>query len=387
LRVIADKGIREVTLPVLGTHVDNARGARTGLFVVLGLCAAALLVVVAVAAGQAMAVGSPETRDRAGPVGPATHPPEFPVTFTENGLPSGTNWSVSLDETTRSSVSSTIVLEEPNGTYQLYTWDVKGYLSYANVTTLDVSGNPVNATVNYTAPAAGTYYVTFVQSGLPFNVSWEVLLSAIINGTTEPGGVGQSYIGPTHTPPGQGLENATFAWTAFHPSVPDWPIPTYYPFPSSGTVVLNGSSVVIHLTYRFSYPFLFDVEGVRASVPVTLQIPNETVTGTGGGYYFLMIPNGTSSWNATAPGYQAQNGTVFVQGLPESNVVGVHFEVLPSGLSNGTWFEIVVALTVIVAGAVVLLSLRRKGGGRTGDGAPASPTSSPPPSHPPPSRP
>ncbi|HTS33130.1 MAG TPA: hypothetical protein VMI55_04235 [Thermoplasmata archaeon] len=295
---------------------------------------------------------------------------------------------MSLDEATRSSASSTLTFQEPNGSYQLYTWDVKGYLSYANVTTLNVSGDPIDVTVYYTPPTAGTYFVTFVQSGLPFNISWQVELSAVINGAPA-GGFGVIFAGPTHTPATgiSGGVNGTFAWTAFHPSVPEWPIPTYYPFPSSGTVVLNGSSVLIHLTYRFSYPFLFDVEGVRASVPVTLQIPNETVTGTGGGYYFIMIPNGTSSWNATAPGYQAQNGTVFVQGLPESNVVGVHFEVLPSGLSNGTWVEIVVALAVIVVGAVVLLSLRRKGGGRTGDGAPAPPASSPPPSQPPPSPP
>jgi len=324
------------------------------------------------------------------PANLTTSPREYVVSFTENGLPSGTNWSVSLNESTRSSVSSTITFEEANGSYLLHTWDVKGYLSYANLTTLNVTGAPIGVVVYYNAPAAGTYFVTFVQSGLPLNVIWEVQLSAIINGTTGPGGISQNYFGPTHTLAGgiSGVENGTFEWTAYHLSLPEWPIASYYPFPSSGMVIVNGSSVLIHLTYRYSYPFAFDVEGVPASVPVTLQIPNETVTGTGPGGYLVMIPNGTYSWNATAPGYQTQNGTVSVQGMPESNVREVSFQTAPSTSSPPwAWIEIAVVAAVIVIGAAVFLLGRRKGGSRIGESEASTAPSSPPPTQQPPSPP
>ncbi|MGP8147456.1 MAG: hypothetical protein ACLQAS_08735 [Thermoplasmata archaeon] len=370
--------------------MTNERGARRELILVVGVCTAAALVAVTAFVGPAVALGSLGIHDWVGPLSPATPPNTFPVTFSENGLPSGTNWSVSLNETTQSTVSSTIVFEEPNGTYQLYTWDVKGYMSYANLTTLHVSGAPIDITVYYNAPTAGTYFVTFVQSGLTLDVFWKVQLSAIINGTIEPGSIGQNYFGPTHTMAGEidGVENGTFAWTAFPPSVPEWPIPAYYPFPSSGTVLVNGSSVLIHLAYRYSYPFFFDVEGLPASVSVALQIPKETTTGSGSGEYLLMIPNGTYAWNATAPGYRAESGNVTVQGLPESNVQGISFEALPSATSPPwAWIEVGVAIAVIVVGAVFLLLRRRRGGVQASEGVPTSPGSTPPRSQQPPTPP
>jgi len=347
--------------------VAAERWARKEFILVIGVYAAAVLV----AATGFNAVGitseSPRITSLAGHLASATLPNTFPVKFTEKGLPSGTNWTVSLNETTQSTVSSSITFEEPNGTYQLYTWDVKGYVSYANLTALRVSGTPINITVYYNPPAAGTYFLTFVQSGLPLNIYWEVEINAIINGTVSPDGYWQNYFGPTHTPaPGlNGAENGTYAWTAFHLSEPEWPIASSYPFPSSGTVSVNGSSVLIHLTYRYSYPFFFDVEGLPTGAPFTLQIPNETVTGNGDGECLLMIPNGTYAWNATAPGYREQNGTVSVQGLPESNVKEIFFEALPPGpLSAWAWIEIGAVIAVFVVGAAVLLVRRRRGGRR-----------------------
>lgn len=366
------------------------REARRKLILVVGVCAVATIVAVTGFVGCAFAVGTLGIQDRVGSFGPATLSTTFPVTFTESGLPSGTNWSVSLNETTQSTRSSTIAFEEPNGTYALYTWDLRGYISYTNLTTLHVSGAPIDITVYYDPPAAGTYYVTFVQTGLPLNVTWEVQLSAIINGTTEPGGFGQNYFGPTHTIAAgiSGVENGTFAWTASPPSVPEWPISTFYPFPSSGTVVVKGSSVLIHITYRYSYPFYFDVAGLPTSARVTLQIPNETVSGSGDGGYLLMIPNGTYAWNATAAGYRPQNGTVSVQGVPEFDTKEIAFVALPSA-TTPSWASIgigVVIVGIVVAAAVFLLR-RRKDGGRTSEGEPASMASTPPSSQQPPSPP
>lgn len=278
----------------------------------------------------------------------------YVVTFTESGLPSGTIWSVSLNETTRSSVSSTITFEEPNGSYRLYTWDLKGYESYANVSTLHVSGTPTAIVIQYIPPAIGTYYVTFVQTGLPLSVNWAVQLPRMGDGGN----------GPTHTiaQGNYGVLNGTSTWSAFHPHVPEWPIPAYSPFPSTGRVVVNGSSLLIHLTYRYSYPFYFDVQGISTGVPFTLPIPNETVNGSGSGTYLLMVPNGTYAWNATAPGYRAQSGSVTVLGGEGSDVQDIHMRALPrtSTFPSWDWGALGVMVAAIVVGLVLLLRRRRR---------------------------
>ena len=45
---------------------------------------------------------------------------EYPVIFTESGLPSGTSWSVTLNGTSQTSSTATIGFEEPNGSYVYY---------------------------------------------------------------------------------------------------------------------------------------------------------------------------------------------------------------------------------------------------------------------------
>ena len=288
----------------------------------------------------------------------------YPVTFTESGLPSGTNWSMSLNETTRSSVSSTITFAEPNGTYPLYTWDVKGYTSYANVSTLRVNGTPITVTVSYFPPRdAGFFYVTFDQTGLALNVYWTVEICAIIN-ETEHCGMSQNFFGPTHNPTGvYGVKNGTYAWTASPSNITEFPIALNYPFPSHGQVVVNGSSVLIHLTFRFAYPFSFVINGLPTSVSWVVQVLNETFTGTGGVNVYLIveIPNGSFEWNATSPGYRAQNGTVSVLGQGP-NIQAIDFQALPqsSSFPGWAWDALGVVIVAAVVGLVLLLRRRRR---------------------------
>jgi len=336
-------------------------------FVVAGIVIATLLVVaplcvLRVTQGNLAAGIAP----RSGIETEAPAPDTYLLTFTEQGLPSGTNWSVSLDETTRSSSSSTITFSEPNGTYQLYTWDVKGYANYNNLTTLHVNGTPIDVTVSYFPPPdAGFYYVTFGETGLPFNDFWKVEICAVVNGT-ESCGMGQSYLGPTHNPTGfYGVKNGTYDWIATLSNITEFPIALDYPFPSSGQVAVNGSCLFVHLTFRFSYPFFFEVTGLSGSAALDLQIPNETVTGSGNGEYLLMIPNGTYEWNATAPGYRSQNGTISVQGKPMSNVVGINFVALPSTGVGSLWEWIGVGMVIAVVAAVaIFVGFRRRKAGK-----------------------
>ncbi|MGD0588030.1 MAG: hypothetical protein ABSA63_04475, partial [Thermoplasmata archaeon] len=90
----------------------------------------------------------------------------FTITFTENGLPSGTTWYVNLTGVqSHSSTGSTISFSEPNGTYNytVATAD-KEYAPTLPGGSFKVSGAPVAEAVTF---LLSTYIVTFTETGLP----------------------------------------------------------------------------------------------------------------------------------------------------------------------------------------------------------------------------
>ena len=124
-----------------------------------------------------------------------------PVTFTETGLPAGTNWSVTVhshitldtaaiaSNSSLASRSNIIAFEEPNGTYGFTIGAVPGYraslsnTSYLTNSSVNVSGVPAFVPIAFTpiAPPVPRYAVTFVESGLPSDARWWL---ATLNVTT-----------------------------------------------------------------------------------------------------------------------------------------------------------------------------------------------------------
>jgi len=104
-------------------------------------------------------------------------PITYTLTFTEQGLPSGTSWSVTVNGTTKSSSTSTITFTLTQGYYKYTINNVSGYNS--NVT----SGN-VNLVANTTISIKFSpinYFLTFTEQGLPSGTTWSVT----VNGTTK----------------------------------------------------------------------------------------------------------------------------------------------------------------------------------------------------------
>ncbi len=96
--------------------------------------------------------------------------PQYSVTFTETGLPSGTNWSVTMDHMTISGYENSLTFTNiPKGTY---TYTIAASTNkYSPVT----SSGSVDVTSNMTEPVSyvgHNYTIIFTENGLSTGLNW-----------------------------------------------------------------------------------------------------------------------------------------------------------------------------------------------------------------------
>jgi hypothetical protein len=110
----------------------------------------------------------------------------YSVTFSETGLPSGTNWTVAVSGgwdwwggysgpryQIETSDASTITFQLANGSYRYHVGYVSGFAANASDGWFVVNGtSPGTISVNFTALV--TYTVAFNETGLPANTNWSV---------------------------------------------------------------------------------------------------------------------------------------------------------------------------------------------------------------------
>jgi Ice-binding-like len=82
-------------------------------------------------------------------------PGTFRVTFTESGLASGMNWSVTLNGVQKSSLTDTIVFAATNGTTMYTVGDATGYTISPSSGAVTVTGNAVGQTITFTSSTPG----------------------------------------------------------------------------------------------------------------------------------------------------------------------------------------------------------------------------------------
>jgi len=173
-------------------------------------------------------------------------PPTYSLQFTENGLPSGTMWSVTVTGVgggTLSSTSNTITFSGLlAGTYPYSFGAVVGYTTPSGGSAV-ISTASVSLGVVYSAP---TYAVTFTESGLPAGTLWAAAFG---------GQIGTS-IGTT----------IVFQVTAGTYSYSVATTSGYAPSPGSGTLIVSGATPVA-VTYTLIPPVPVPLS---ASGPVAL---------------------------------------------------------------------------------------------------------------------
>ncbi|MCI4328361.1 MAG: hypothetical protein L3J86_02140, partial [Thermoplasmata archaeon] len=153
---------------------------------------------------------------------------EYPVNFTEQGLPAGRTWSVTLGGKTTMSTSSWMLLVAPVGTVPYQIGAVSGYAAQTTSGNLTVTDTFLAQAVVFVR-LPSTYPVQFEEVGLPSGTNWSVEL----NTTTV---------------------NSTFGTITFLSTngTVGFRIPAVAGFaasPTSGTVSVTGTPTVENITF------------------------------------------------------------------------------------------------------------------------------------------
>lgn len=147
---------------------------------------------------------------------------QYTVTFNENGIPSGTTWSVDFNGITETSNSNAISFLAVNGTYGYTVQSTSGYHATPGSGSVTVQNKSTTVGVKFVQT---TYSVTFSETGLPPGSQWTVTMNGVSKTSTN------STI--TFMEP-----NGTYKFTVYS-------IALYNSFeatPSSGQVIVNGSN-------------------------------------------------------------------------------------------------------------------------------------------------
>jgi len=173
--------------------------------------------------GQALARTGDVTLSATTIVVPSTSSPTtYPVTFTESGLPSATSWSATYGGVFGSSITTTIVFNVVNGVYA-YTVDLAGYIATPASGSVTVSGAAAGQAIAFVAGAAGSFTVTFTESGLDAGTSWSVTFNTVLASST------------TTTIAFTSVASGTYTYIS-------GVVANFTATPSSGSVVVNGAA-------------------------------------------------------------------------------------------------------------------------------------------------
>ena len=236
------------------------------------------------------------------------------VRFNETGLPSGTQWSITVGGTAESTVRATLAVSLSPGTYDYDVGFVQGYLvSPANGTVVVSS---VNRTVNISYVPFGTgptAPLTFSADGLiTGSATWSVLLTAPTPATaTDPQGPG--LVRTRAQSVTVELPLGTYAFAASSLS-------GYALEGGTGSVVLPASGASHTITYSptfgFTYAVVFSATGLTTGVPWSAALGGVSQTTDTPGNLTFYVVNGTYSFDAMSLGWSTVrlNATVVVVG-------------------------------------------------------------------------
>lgn len=249
---------------------------------------------------------------------------EYSLTFTENGLPTGTLWSVSIGANFNDSTSSKIGFTEPNGTYRYEVGVLPDFASSPGSGVITINGSSENVKITFVEV---TYSVTFSEFGLPGGTTW----TAVLNGSSE----SSSSSSISFNEP-----NGTYSFTVGS-------IPGYLANPNSGSIRVNGSDKETSITFTATeVTVAFIQNGLPSGTSWTVTL-NGISKSSSSDINFNMTQGTYSFTVAPIPGYQANlysgNITITSSSISETvswTIVTYPIIVTQSGIPNGTLWSV-----------------------------------------------
>jgi hypothetical protein len=230
--------------------------------------------------------------------------PTFTVTFTESGLPAGTNWSVWLYGYEEWSIGTSLNFTEANGTPDFSVNVVAGYSASPDYGSVQVSGKNVSQAITFTPTSLASFLVTFTETGLPSGTEWWVNIT------------GQAPLSSTETTATISLGNSSYTYAVAT-------LDKEYSAVGSSFEV-NGAPV--EKTVAFSlvlYAVTFTESGLPSETEWWVNITGEPSLSSSGTTIMTSLPNGSYSYAAAASNhtYSAPGGSVAVHGADASATV------------------------------------------------------------------
>ena len=262
----------------------------------------------------------------------------YSVNFTETGLPAGTTWSVSIGGSTYSTNASYIDLLMTPGNYA-YTAAAYGYGS------LSGSVNVVSSSVNepLTFSKLPQYSVTFMSSGLPVGVEWNVTMDHMT----------MSGYGSTIT--FVNIPKGTYTYTVSDSNS------HYSPASTTGTVVVSSNMTQTVSFKGVTYTVIFNENGLSSGTNWTVTVNGHVYSSNGKSSITLTMPIGS---NLT---YKVSNETGYISSVRTGNFpVFGNYSVTVNYAKPGvsptlTYVGIAVAaIAGLAVGAGVMIVLRKK---------------------------
>ncbi len=282
--------------------------------------------------------------------------PAYAVDFTETGLPSHTNWTVSLNGAVILANTSTVSFAAPNGTY---TFSVASTIPIGNWSRYVTQNTSGSFTVSGTA-------VTFV---VPFTE--EFLLTML------------------SSPSGSGSLSPASGWyplgTSLNLTAGAVPGNRFLHWNGTGYGSYNGVSNPVSLSLTGSinetavFTSLSYVAGTVTPATASVTIDGTSVSVSSTGVFNMSLGAGRHQIVATLAGYQTlhlnvstlsgSGASVDLVLLPAASSSSGGSDVLPGVTATGLVILVVVAVVLLVVGFV----LGRRGQGKKGGGNPSPP--------------
>ena len=212
--------------------------------------------------------------------------PNYSITFTETGLPTGNIWYVNITGgQSYKSTSGALKIELSNGTYEytVATTD-KIYSPTSTSGTLIVTGKEVSESVGFSEV---TYLVSITETGLPTGTQWTL----IFNGNQDT---------VTSTTINEYVTNGTYSY--FASSVNGY----YTSYSPSSPLTVNGGALTTHINYTKTnttstktYEVSITELGLPAGTQWVLTFEGNQYTLTNSSYNFY-VPNGSYSYSSSS---------------------------------------------------------------------------------------